>query len=175
FPSTGQSLEQGQATSKRTAQAERPPYQVASLAPTMPYHRPQREDQTTLVSLKNSAFPYLGNNPVSDEPFLNVHKDGRRGHRAYGGRVYWQDQTYNDSRVLMHVPQSFDIRRPGVIVVFFHGNGATLERDVRDRTVVPKQISGAGANAVLLAPQLAVDAADSSAGTFWHPGGLKRS
>jgi hypothetical protein len=27
---------------------------------------------------------------------------------------------------------------------------------------------------VLLAPQLAVDAADSSAGKFWQPGGLKR-
>src|ERR1019366_3267101 len=29
-------------------------------------------------------------------------------------------------------------------------------------------------NAVLLAPQLAVNAADSSAGKFWQPGGLKR-
>src|SRR4051812_39008158 len=174
FPSAGESLEQRQAISKRTAQAERPPYQVASLAPTVPYQRPQRQDQTTLVSLKNSAFPYLGNNPVNDEPFLNVHKDGRRGHRAYGGRVYWQDQTYNDSRALMHVPESFDIRRPGVIVVFFHGNGATLERDVRDRQLVPQQISDSGVNAVLLAPQLAVNAADSSAGKFWQPGGFKR-
>jgi hypothetical protein len=74
----------------------------------------------------------------------------------------------------MHVPKSFDIRKPGVIVVFFHGNGATLERDVRDRQLVPQQITDSGANAVLLAPQLAVDAADSSAGKFWQPGGLKR-
>jgi hypothetical protein len=59
-------------------------------------------------------------------------------------------------------------------VVFFHGNGATLERDVRDRQLVPQQISESGANAVLLAPQLAVDAADSSAGKFWQPGGFKR-
>src|SRR6516165_11253812 len=74
----------------------------------------------------------------------------------------------------MHVPENFDIKRPGVIVVFFHGNGATLERDVRDRQLVPQQISDSGANAVLLAPQMAVDAADSSAGKFWQPGGLKR-
>jgi hypothetical protein len=59
-------------------------------------------------------------------------------------------------------------------VVFFHGNGATLERDVRDRQLVPQQISESGVNAVLLAPQLAVDAADSSAGKFWQPGGFKR-
>jgi hypothetical protein len=59
-------------------------------------------------------------------------------------------------------------------VVFFHGNGATLERDVRDRQLVPQQISDSGVNAVLLAPQLAVDAADSSAGKFWQPNGFKR-
>src|SRR5438477_94721 len=133
------------------------------------------------ASLVGGRYPRAESPPNragSDRPrwiaILNVHKDGRRGHRAYGGRVYWQDQTYNDSRVLMHVPESFDIRRPGVIVVFFHGNGATLERDVRDRQLVPQQISDSGANAVLLAPQLAVDAADSSAGKFWQPGGLKR-
>jgi hypothetical protein len=177
FPTASESLQQRQANDvpvERTAQAAPPPYRVASLAPTVPYHRPAREDQTTLVSLKSSAFPYLGNNPHTDEPFLNVSKDGRRGHRSYSGRVYWQDETFNDNRVLMHVPENFDVRKPGVIVVFFHGNGATLERDVRDRQRVPRQISESGVNAVLLAPQLAVDAADSSAGKFWQPGGLKR-
>src|SRR5204862_2809178 len=94
--------------------------------------------------------------------------------RGNAGRVYWQDETYNDNRVLMHVPENFDVRKPGVIVVFFHGNGATLERDVRDRQLVPQQISDSGVNAVLLAPQLAIDAADSSAGKFWQPGGFKR-
>jgi hypothetical protein len=179
FPTANESLEQRQAADvslapKRAAQPAQPPYRVASLAPTVPYQRPAREDQTTLVSLKSSAFPYFGNNPSSDAPFLNVSKDGRRGHRSYGGRVYWQDQTYNDNRVLMHVPENFDVRKPGVIVVFFHGNGATLERDVRNRQLVPQQISDSGVNAVLLAPQLAVDASDSSAGKFWQPGGLKR-
>jgi hypothetical protein len=177
FPTANESFVQRQsadAPRKRTAQAEPSPYRIASLAPTMPYERPAKEDQTTLVSLKSSAFPYLGNNPRTDEPFLNISKGERRGHRSYGGRVYWQDETYNDNRVLMHVPESFDVRKPGVIVVFFHGNGATLERDVRDRQLVPRQISDSGVNAVLLAPQLAVDAADSSAGKFWQPGGLKR-
>ena len=159
---------------KRMAQAEPAPYRVASLAPTVPYQRPAREEQTTLVGLKSSAFPYLGNNPRTDEPFLNVTNGDRRGHRGLGGKVFWQDETYNDNRVLMHVPENFDVRKPAVIVVFFHGNGATLERDVRDRQLVPQQISDAGVNAVLLAPQLAVDAADSSAGKFWQRGGLKR-
>jgi hypothetical protein len=181
FPTQAESLVQRQAStsdaqSRRTAQAQPQPaaYRVASLAPTVPYQRPPREDLTTLVSLKSSAFPYFGNNPRTDAPFLNVSNGERRGHRSYSGRVYWQDETYNDNRVLMHVPENFDIHKPGVIVVFFHGNGATLERDVRDRQLVPQQISDSGVNAVLLAPQLAVDAADSSAGKFWQPGGLKR-
>ena len=177
FPSASERLVQYQSSDaprKRMAQAEPAPYRVASLAPTVPYQGPAREEQTTLVGLKSSAFPYLGNNPRTDEPFLNVSKGDRRGHRGLGGKVFWQDETYNDNRVLMHVPENFDVRKPAVIVVFFHGNGATLERDVRDRQLVPQQISDAGVNAVLLAPQLAVDAADSSAGKFWQRGGLKR-
>jgi len=152
-----------------------PPVRVASISPTLTLPRPaEREELTTLVGMKSSAFPYFGNNPRTDAPFLNVGGGDRRGHRSLSGRVYWQNETYNDNRVLVHVPETFDVNKPGVIVVFFHGNGATLERDVRDRQLVPQQITDSGANAVLLAPQMAVDAADSSAGKFWQPGGFKR-
>jgi hypothetical protein len=155
--------------------ADQAPYRVASLDPQSPFQRPTaREDQTMLVNLKSSAFPYLGINPRTEAPFLDISRGDRRGHRGMGGKVFWQDETFNDNRTLMHVPENFDIRKPGVIVVFFHGHGATLERDVRDRQMVPQQISDSGVNAVLLAPQLAVNAADSSAGKFWQPGGLKR-
>ena len=152
FPTESETFQQRQpaaAPRSRTAEAEPAPYRMASLAPTGPYERPAREEQTTLVALKSSAFPYLGNNPRTDEPFLNISRGERRGHRGMGGRVFWQDETFNDNRVLMHVPESFDARKPGVIVVFFHGNGATLERDVRDRQLVPQQISDSGVNAVL--------------------------
>jgi hypothetical protein len=178
FPTANESLTQIQkqvalAPVQRTVRTER--VQVASLNPTLTLPKPtEREELTTLVSMKSSAFPYFGNNPRSEAPFLNISNGERKGHRSYGGRVYWQNETYNDNRVLVHVPETFDARKPGVIVVFFHGNGATLERDVRDRQLVPQQISDSGVNAVLLAPQLAVDAADSSAGKFWEPGGFKR-
>jgi hypothetical protein len=177
FPTAAESLPQrpastADAQTRHAVQTQ--PYRVASLAPTAPYQHSQHEDQTALIGLKSSAFPYYGNNPRTETPFLNTSNGDRRGHRSYSGRVYWQDETFNDNRVLMHVPEHFDVNKPGVIVVFFHGNGAKLERDVRDRQLVPQQISDSGANAVLLAPQLAVDAADSSAGKFWQPGGLKR-
>lgn len=178
FPTANESLPQVQ---RQVALAPQPPRAVrtepvrmASLTPTLTLPRTERDELTTLVGMKSSAFPYSGANPRSEEPFLNIVKGDRKGHRAINGRVYWQDETYNDNRVLLHVPETFDAKKPGVIVVFFHGNGATLERDVRDRQLVPQQISDSGVNAVLLAPQLAVDAADSSAGKFWQPGGFKR-
>ena len=178
FPSPSESFLQRQMSDfspKRAVEQPQPaPYKVASLEPQVPYRGRLREDLTTLVSMKSSAFPYFGNNPASDSPFLNVSKGDRRGHRSYSGRVYWQDETYSDSRVLVHIPETFDLRKPGVIVVFFHGNGATLERDVRDRQLVPQQITESGVNAVLLAPQMAVDAADSSAGKFWQQGNFRR-
>jgi hypothetical protein len=177
FPTASEALPLRQLADFAPKRVQTQSYRVASLEPIVPYKRqpqPTGEEVTTLVSMKSSAFPYYGNNPASDAPFLNMSSGSRKGHRSYSGHVYWQDQTYNDSRVLVHIPENFDAQKPGVIVVFFHGNGATLERDVRDRQLVPQQISDSGVNAVLLAPQMAVDAADSSAGKFWQPGGFKR-
>jgi hypothetical protein len=177
FPTPSEMLPQRQMADFAPKRVQTQTYRVASLEPTLPYKRqpqPTGEQITTLVTMKSSAFPYYGNNPASDAPFLNISSGSRKGHRSYSGHVYWQDQTYNDNRVLVHIPENFDVQKPGVIVVFFHGNGATLERDVRDRQLVPQQISDSGVNAVLLAPQMAVDAADSSAGKFWQPGGFKR-
>src|SRR6185437_3615051 len=75
FPTASESLVQLQpsdAPPRRTARAETASYQVASLEPQVPYQRPAKEDQTMLVGLKSSAFPYLGNNPRTEQPFLNV-------------------------------------------------------------------------------------------------------
>ncbi|MHA1164000.1 MAG: alpha/beta hydrolase, partial [Alphaproteobacteria bacterium] len=112
--------------------------------------------------------------PRSSKPFLNFKDRGRKGRKTRSGRVYWADKTYSDRRVLLHIPRGFDTGKPGVIVLFFHGHGATLARDVVPRQRLPAQISNSGLNAVLVAPQFAVDARDSSAGNFWKPGGTRR-
>ncbi len=129
---------------------------------------------TRLISFSTSPFPYEGAMPYSGKPFLNVEEEGRQAHKTRSGRVYWAEETYSDNRVLLHVPKGFDINKPAVIVLFFHGHGATLERDVMRRQEVPEQISRAGVNAVLVAPQFAKDARDSSAGKFWQYGGAHR-
>ena len=129
--------------------------------------------RTKLVAFNNAPFPYTGNVARSQRPFLNVKKDGRRGHRTRTGRLYWADTTYSDQRSLLHVPKGFDAEKPGVMVVFFHGWGAKLERDIWRRQKLPEQISRSGTNAVLVAPQFGVNARDSSIGNFWRPGALR--
>jgi hypothetical protein len=57
-----------------------------------------------------------------------------------------------------------------MILLFLHGQGATLERDVVLRQAVARQVDESGKNIALVAPQLAVDALDSSAGNFWRGG-----
>lgn len=135
---------------------------------------PLKHTKTKLVGFENAPFPYHGVNPNTGRIFLDVNEGGRRGHRTGSGEVYWEDKTYSDNRVLLHIPKGFDLRRPSLMVIFLHGHGAMLQRDVIDRQRVPEQVSEAGVNAVLVAPQLASNAADSSAGKLWQPGGFQR-
>ena len=129
-----------------------------------------KQDRTTLSAFATAPFPYEGTVPATGKPFLDVEENERRGHTGMRGQVFWADEVYDDNRVLLHIPKGFDAQKPGMIVVFFHGHGATLERDVLKRQQVAAQITRAGVNAVLIAPQFARDAADSSAGRFWEPG-----
>ena len=170
------------ATAKPPKPSLKPPVRVASLenaAPPMAEPIPSRMPsnigaETGLVDFESAPFPYHGSMPGSGRPFLNAGSEGHRGHVNFRGHVLWESETFSDDRVLLHIPPGFDPTRPAVMVVFFHGHGANLARDVRDRQQVPAQITAAGVNAVLVAPQFAVDAADSSAGKFWEPNGFKR-
>ena len=121
-----------------------------------------------LVPFRTAPFPYRGDVPGEGKPFLDVTDGARRGHTTARGGVYWEDETYSDPRVLLALPEGFDVRRPAAIVVYFHGNEAVIDRDVRDRQQVVRQLADSGLNAALVAPQLAVNARDSSAGHFWE-------
>ncbi len=129
-----------------------------------------RQSRTELMAFAVTPFPFDGTIPEKEVPFLDVRNGDRRGHTSPRGGVYWSDETYSDRRVLVSIPAGFDLDQPGYVVVFLHGNSALLGRDVRDRQRVPQQVERSGLNAVLLAPQFAVNALDSSAGRFWEPG-----
>jgi hypothetical protein len=159
----------------------KPPVRLASLedaAPPVaatPWRIPSNFGAlTSLEDFETAPFPYHGMMPASGQPFLNVGTEGHRGHGNFRGQLLLESETFSDDRVLLHIPPGFDPKRPAVMVVFFHGHGANLAQDVSDRQQVPEQITAAGVNAVLVAPQFAVNAADSSAGKFWEPNGFKR-
>lgn len=135
---------------------------------------PMKQARRALVAFDNSPFPFKGTIPGKEEPFLDVEKEGRRGHTSPRGGVYWLDETYSDRRVLLDIPRGFDPAKPGVILVFFHGNQVKLERDVVRRQGVPRQVAQSGINAVLVAPQFAFNALDSTAGRFYEPGFLAK-
>jgi hypothetical protein len=138
--------------------------------PPPPGLRPLKEAKTQLVAFNASAFPYRGNIPGSNRPFLDARSGRRRGHTTLKGDVCWEDTTYSDRRSLLYLPPGYNPELPSLIVLYLHGQGATLERDVEARQAIPRQIADSGQNVALVAPQLAYDAPDSSAGNFWKPG-----
>ncbi len=130
----------------------------------------------SIVELGVSVFPFEGTIPETGgpgTPFLERDPDGRAFHLSPRGGKLYADKTYADRHSLLFIPSRFDATRSAAIVLFLHGNLATLSRDVERRQHVPAQVEASGFNAVLVAPQLAVDALDSSAGQFYEPGFLE--
>ena len=152
----------------RTTKKKHKPAASKSAPPVGP--QPLKEAKTQLVAFNASAFPYRGNMPGSRKPFLDVRNGKRRGHTTLKGEICWEDTTYSDRRSLLFLPAGYDARLPALIVLYLHGQGATLKRDVQGRQAIPRQIAESGLNVALVAPQLAFDAPDSSAGNFWKPG-----
>ena len=133
--------------------------------------------QFAYAEFKNSAFPYHGDIPGDVRALEGAsrsstsNENGRLGHTSPRGGVLWEDKTYNDRHVLLAASTDFNPNAPGV-----------------DRRLLPRQQRDARArrgraaadargssrrlklNAVLVAPQMAVDARDSSAGNFWRAG-----
>ena len=107
--------------------------------------------------------------PGGVTPFLDSRQHGQWGHTSSRGGFNTQASTYSDKRSLLHVPKAFNPRKPACLVVFFHGNRARLEPDVIKRQRVPVQLDASKLNGALIAPQLAVNVNDSSAGHFWTP------
>ena len=145
---------------------------AAKPAPAAPPTGPQplKEAKTQLIAFNASAFPYRGTVPDTKKPFLDVRNGKRLGHTTLRGDVCWEDTTYSDRRSLLYLPAGYNPQLPSLIVLFLHGQGATLERDDAARQAIPRQIADSGQNIALVAPQLAFDAPDSSAGNFWKPG-----
>lgn len=134
-------------------------------------------DRAVIAPLDVSAFPFEEPPDAVVTPdgtrFFDRDADGSLFHMApRGGRL--PEATYRDPRSLLFVPRGFRPGEPAALVLFLHGNLATLSRDVARRQRVPAQVEASRANVLLVAPQMATNALDSSAGNFWKPGFLDR-
>ncbi len=79
---------------------------------------------------------------LARQAVLDAASGTRRGHTLAARRIYWEDETYSDRRVLLYVPPGFDPKRQAAILMFLHGNKAQLMRDVRHAPANPPASGG---------------------------------
>ncbi len=118
-----------------------------------------------VAPLTSAPFPYSGKDV---DPHFFDFTDPKTGERFRTGRTLErlsERDHYRDSSVLFYVPKRFNPNRSFVYVVFFHGNRSDVQQCVKDYRL-DEQIESSGKNAILLLPQLAKNASDSSPGTF---------
>jgi hypothetical protein len=82
---------------------------------------------------------------------------------------------YRDDSVLVFVPAHYRYQEEEGVAVLahFHGHNTTAERAAAAHQL-REQLADSRQNAILVVPQLAVDAADSACGKLESPGGLVR-
>lgn len=120
--------------------------------------------------LENAPFPYDGEFADSGRAFYDRvdAESGERLHTSMAGELLAEARHFQDDRVLFFLPPGFDPQRPFCFLLFFHGFNSTAVRSVSDFRLA-EQVSASKRNAILIVPQLAVNAADSSPGKFFRP------
>ncbi|MBF0176073.1 MAG: hypothetical protein HQL63_04395 [Magnetococcales bacterium] len=129
---------------------------------------------TLLARLPHAPFPYDGPSGDTEQPFFD-HTDpvtGQRVHTVDSGMAYPESLHYQDNRVLIHLPPAFRPDAPFEILVFFHGHHTEIVRTLVEEMALLQQLDAANRNAVLVAPQMALNAADSSPGKLYLPRGF---
>jgi len=141
-------------------------HQVISKATKKPPSAPAVKYHGTFVeTLKSAPFPYSGKDV--DPNFFDF-VDPKTGDRFRTTRTLErlsEKDHYRDSSVLFHVPSQFNPKKPFTYVVFFHGNRTEVQQFMKDYRLA-EQIASSRKNVILVLPQLAKNAADSSPGKF---------
>jgi hypothetical protein len=133
--------------------------------------RAGRNGLTFVARLAHAPFPIADR----DDTFFDGRhpQTGERFHSGPDGPLP-EARHFRDDRALFHLPPGFDPGRPFALLVFFHGHRAELRRTLIGELELTRQIDESGRNVVLVAPQMALDAADSHPGKLAEPGGLDR-
>lgn len=130
---------------------------------------------TFIAEMKNAPYPYNGKYDDTSKDFFDYTdaKTRRRYHTNRYNTRYPEEPHYTDSSVLFHVPPAFRPEEPFSIVLYFHGHLSELVPKLTEHEIM-RQVNESGRNLILIAPQLAKNAIDSSPGKFYNKGGFKR-
>lgn len=133
------------------------------------------EAVTFVQSLHHAPFPYAGKHEDTDVDFFDAvdPESGRRFHTNRQGDRMAEDEHYRDDRVLFHVPKDFDPRKSFAYILFFHELWTDVLTSVREHELT-RQVDISKRNVILVAPQLARNAADSSPGKFFRENAFQR-
>jgi hypothetical protein len=129
---------------------------------------------TFTVKLDHAPYPYTGKYADSGEDFFDDvdRQTGERFHTNRYGERFSEREHYSDGSVLFHIPPRFNPREPFAYVLFFHGMNSDIQSSNRDY-MLNRQIEGSEKNVILIMPQLAKNAADSSPGKLFRKNGFK--
>lgn len=152
------------------------PFQTASNSKAGP---PRSEENrgcsgTFVAKLKTAPFPYHGKYEDTNVKFFD-YVDPRtavRYHTNRDGARFPEKDHYSDGSVLFHIPPTFRPKEPFAFVVFFHAINTNIHQSNSDYDL-EGQIDASGGNVILVMPQMAKDAADSSPGKFFRKGAFK--
>ncbi|MBF0584002.1 MAG: hypothetical protein HQL80_07175 [Magnetococcales bacterium] len=130
---------------------------------------------TLLAKLPHAPFPYEGMVGDTDQPFFEYDLDtDQRFHIVGTSRKIPEFPHFRDNRVLIHLPPSFQPDKTFAILVFFHGHYTEIRRTLVKEMALLQQANAIGLNLVLIAPQMALNTADSSPGKLYCRLGLAR-
>ncbi|MEW6265944.1 MAG: hypothetical protein AB1641_22960 [Thermodesulfobacteriota bacterium] len=148
------------------------PVQSAAKNPT---RQSRNQPLTFIARLDHAPFPYTGKVGDTDHDFFDYvdPATGERFHTGRNGERFSETACYGDSSVLFHLPNGFSAARPLIYVVFFHGILTEVNEFVRDFYLVD-QVENSGRNAILIVPQLAKHATDTSPGKFFQRKAFRR-
>ena len=130
---------------------------------------------TFVAVLKTAPYPYHGSYGDTALKFYD-YTDPQTGvhyHTNRHGDRFSEKENYSDGSVLFHIPPHFNPGKPFAFVVFFHG----IETNIRKCTEefdLTGQVDASQKNIILVLPQLARDAADSSPGKFFKANAFGR-
>jgi hypothetical protein len=144
------------------------------ITPSITDRIPPREIGTFVQTLRHAPFPYSGKFEDTKADFYDTvdPQSGERFHTNRHGDRYSEKDHYRDGRVLFHVPSHFDPRKPFAYVLYFHALGTDIIASNRDYELAC-QIDASGRNVILVVPQLARNAVDSSPGKFFRKNGFQ--